>query len=98
MQASSEPFTPSGVTSKRRLPPPVILKFDMSLIRSIHRASSSHLQMVATLVKMVLDLGVVPLAEGIEEDAERITCEQLGFRLAQGFFFGRPFPLQAGNG
>jgi EAL domain-containing protein (putative c-di-GMP-specific phosphodiesterase class I) len=72
--------------------PPEILKFDISLIRDIHQSSQKHVTMVQTLVSMVRDFGISPLAEGIEKDAEAETCREIGFELAQGFHFGRPSP------
>ena len=49
--------------------------------------------MVGALVKMVRELGIIPLAEGIESEGEGVACRNLGFELAQGYFFGRPKPL-----
>lgn len=70
--------------------PPDVLKFDISLIRNINNASPKRHKMVRTLVEMVLDFGISPLAEGIETEAEAEACRHLGFDLAQGFYFGRP--------
>jgi len=70
--------------------PPDVLKFDMSLIRNIDRATPERQRMVASLVRIVLDLGVTPLAEGIETAEEAQVCSDLGFQLAQGYFYGRP--------
>ena len=72
---------------------PKYLKFDMSLIRDIHAAPIERHRLVASLVKMSHDVGATPLAEGIECEAERDACVQLGFELAQGFYFGHPVPL-----
>ncbi|MAI30979.1 MAG: diguanylate phosphodiesterase [Rhodopirellula sp.] len=72
--------------------PPDILKFDISLVRDIHESSDKHIMMVQTLVSMVRDFGISPLAEGIEKEAEAETCLEIGFELAQGFHFGRPSP------
>lgn len=70
--------------------PPDVLKFDISLIRNINNASPKRHKMVRTLVEMVRDFGISPLAEGIETSAEAETCLHLGFELAQGFYLGRP--------
>ena len=70
--------------------PPDILKFDIGLIRDIHLAPPTKQQMLGTLVKMVADMGITTLAEGIEARAEADLCAELGFALAQGYFFGRP--------
>ncbi len=70
--------------------PPHVLKFDISLVRDIHERNGRHQQMVAKLVQMADDLGIATLAEGVECEAERDVCVDLGFTFAQGFFFGRP--------
>ena len=74
--------------------PPHFLKFDMKLVRGIHLAPAQRQLMLATLVRMTSDLGIIPLAEGIEEADDAETCQQLGFKLIQGFFYGRPAPAQ----
>lgn len=70
--------------------PPDVLKFDMSLIRNIDKAPAERQRMLASLVQIVLDLGVKPLAEGIETEEEAEACKGLGFELAQGYYYGRP--------
>ncbi len=75
---------------------PDCVKFDMQLIRGIHEASAARQRALATLVRLVRDLGINALAEGIELAEEAAACRQLGFELAQGFHFGRPAPLAAG--
>ncbi|XZE55271.1 EAL domain-containing protein [Planctomycetaceae bacterium SH139] len=71
---------------------PDYVKFDISLIRQIDKADAHRVKMIETLVRMVRDLDIVALAEGIETEAEAQACHQLGFDLAQGFYFGRPAP------
>jgi len=77
---------------------PDYLKFDAVLVRDIDQASTRRQQMVATLVGMVNSLGAVPLAECIEREGEHKMCQRLGFRLAQGFHYGRPSPLSSTDG
>ena len=72
--------------------PPDYLKFDIGMIRGIDQAPESRRTMLRALVKMVKDQGVVPLAEGIETEGERLVCSEVGFVLAQGFLMGRPAP------
>jgi EAL domain-containing protein (putative c-di-GMP-specific phosphodiesterase class I) len=73
--------------------PPDFLKFDISLIHEIHLAPKRLHQMVLTFVNAAKDLGIATLAEGIECIDESETCRQLGFEYAQGFFHGRPSPI-----
>ena len=72
--------------------PPDYIKFDISLIRDIHLVSARRQNMIASLVRMVQELEVIPLAEGVESEGECSACSQLGFEMAQGFYYGRPLP------
>jgi EAL domain-containing protein (putative c-di-GMP-specific phosphodiesterase class I) len=71
---------------------PDVMKFDMGLIRNIDSGPVERVKVLRSLVQVVLDLGVIPLAEGIETEKEAIVCSELGFILAQGYYFGRPAP------
>jgi putative MATE family efflux protein len=72
--------------------PAHFVKFDMGLVHDIHLASERKHRVVRDLVKLVLDLGSVPLAEGIEMEAEAAICCDMGFQLIQGFLTGKPIP------
>jgi EAL domain-containing protein (putative c-di-GMP-specific phosphodiesterase class I) len=74
--------------------PPHFVKFDMGLVNGIHEAPEGRQRMVRDLVKLVLDLGSVPLAEGIELEAEAVVCREMGFQLVQGYLTGRPVPAE----
>jgi EAL domain-containing protein (putative c-di-GMP-specific phosphodiesterase class I) len=73
--------------------PPDYLKFDISLVRGVDRLSSKQ-RMVESLVRMALDMGIAPTAEGIETEGEAEICSKLGFQYAQGFYFGRPVRIE----
>jgi EAL domain-containing protein (putative c-di-GMP-specific phosphodiesterase class I) len=75
--------------------PPHILKFDMHLIRGLSSAASDRRKLVTSLVEVALSLNVVPLAEGVETVVEAVACRELGFALAQGFYYGRPAAVDA---
>jgi len=70
--------------------PADIVKFDMALIRDIHRAPPKKQQMIEQLVKIVTDLGSQTLAEGVETEEEAVVCRQMGFQLCQGYLTGKP--------
>jgi EAL domain-containing protein (putative c-di-GMP-specific phosphodiesterase class I) len=72
---------------------PDYVKFDISLIHGIDHASDARRRMLETLVQMVRDLEINALAEGIETPTEAEACQEIGFDLAQGYFYGRPAPL-----
>jgi EAL domain-containing protein (putative c-di-GMP-specific phosphodiesterase class I) len=69
---------------------PDYLKFDMKLVQNIASASPERQRMLASLVKMVHELGIAPLAEGIEQACDHDVCRQMGFTFAQGFYYGYP--------
>lgn len=75
--------------------PPDYLKFDLTLIRDLHEAPFPKQKLVETLVKMVGEIGVSCLAEGIEKKEEQQVCVEMGFDFAQGYLFGKPGPLSA---
>ncbi len=75
--------------------PPDFVKFDMGLLHGIDTAPEGRQRMVRELVRLALDLGSVPLAEGIETEAEAALCREMGFQLVQGYLTGRPVSLSA---
>lgn len=70
------------------------VKFDMSLIRDLHKASPRKQQVVRDLVHMVLTTGSTPLAEGVETEEEANICIDMGFELIQGYLTGRPMAVE----
>lgn len=75
--------------------PAQYVKFDIGLVREIHLASERKQKLVRDLVRMVRDLGSVPLAEGVEFEADATVCIDMGFELLQGYHTGRPVPLDS---
>lgn len=75
--------------------PAHFVKFDMGIVRNLHEASERKQRMVRDLVRMVLELGSVPLAEGVEQEAEAQICRDMGFRLIQGYLTGKPVMVDA---
>ena len=72
---------------------PDYIKFDMKLIQGIHQAPASRQQVVALLVHMVNELDITPVAEGVETAEDHATLCQMGMRLGQGYYYGRPGSL-----
>jgi EAL domain-containing protein (putative c-di-GMP-specific phosphodiesterase class I) len=69
---------------------PDYLKFDMELTREIHLAPAAQKSLLTNLVRMVRELGIVPVASGVECESEHNTCRDIGFEVGQGFFYGKP--------
>ncbi len=74
--------------------PPHYLKFDMSFIRGIDSAPAMRQRLLTSLVTVARDLLVYTVAEGVETAGEADACMRIGFTHAQGFFFGRPRPIE----
>ncbi|TCT04682.1 EAL domain-containing protein [Aquabacter spiritensis] len=68
---------------------PDILKLDMGLTRAID-TDPVRRAIVAGIVRMAGDLGVIPVAEGIETRAEMETAAALGVAHMQGYLFAHP--------
>jgi EAL domain-containing protein (putative c-di-GMP-specific phosphodiesterase class I) len=73
--------------------PPHFVKFDMALVNGLAAAGARKQRVVSDLVRLVADLGSISLAEGIEAEADATVCRQMGFALMQGYFFGKPMPI-----
>lgn len=78
----------AGLASFAQLEPDLV-KLDMSLVRGIGQ-SPVRRRLVASMVSLCADLGLMVVAEGIETESERDTLVALGCHLLQGFRFGRP--------
>ncbi len=74
--------------------PPDVLKFDVKLVQGLSTATDARRSTVAGLIRIVKDLDVIPLAEGIETREEAEICQELGFELAQGYLFGKGEPVK----
>jgi EAL domain-containing protein (putative c-di-GMP-specific phosphodiesterase class I) len=83
----------TGYSSLSRLKdmPVDILKIDRSFVRDANADEQSG-SMVRAIIQLAAGLGMTPLAEGVETEAERTFLIDHGCRLAQGFHFARPTP------
>ena len=77
--------------------PPDFLKLDRGVIEGVDQLMPRR-HLVRALVRLVSDLGVRVIAEGVEDEATARTCEALGCHLGQGFFFGAPRDLEPETG
>lgn len=73
--------------------PPDYLKFDMSLIRDLDRATDERFQFVSGLVATARSIGIASVAEGVESKVEAQACLDAGFEFAQGYFYSHPAPI-----
>ncbi|MGZ6640257.1 MAG: EAL domain-containing protein [Solirubrobacteraceae bacterium] len=68
------------------------LKVDRSFVA--HVGDDHGASIAAAIVSMAKALGLVCLAEGIEDERQRDALLGLGCHLAQGFHFARPMPAE----
>ena len=73
---------------------PGIIKFDGALVQGIDQAPEKQ-RLVAAMSKMATELGIIPMAELIECEAEHEMLRQLGVQYAQGFYYGRPSDIES---
>jgi EAL domain-containing protein (putative c-di-GMP-specific phosphodiesterase class I)/GGDEF domain-containing protein len=69
------------------------IKIDRSFVVSMFD-SSERLRIVRTIIDLTHDLGMEPIAEGIEEPVQREKLTELGCDRAQGYLYGKPMPLK----
>lgn len=69
---------------------PEYLKFDMQLTKNLEHAPPKRQEVVGLFAKMVKDLGIKTLAEGVETRACHEMLLEMGFDMGQGFFYGKP--------
>ncbi|NNM51539.1 MAG: EAL domain-containing protein [Pseudomonadales bacterium] len=67
------------------------LKVDQSFIRNLLSDHIDH-SIVATTIAMAKSMGMVPLAEGVENEAQANMLRELGCDRAQGFLYDRALP------
>jgi EAL domain-containing protein (putative c-di-GMP-specific phosphodiesterase class I) len=81
-----------SLTYLRHLPVE-FLKIDRSFIGDL-AASSDSQAMVRAIVAMARELGVMTIAEGIEDDATLSLLREYDVDYVQGYLLGRPAPLR----
>ncbi len=68
---------------------PDFIKLDMELIRDINIVKVKQ-SIVKSIVQVAKDLGIIIIAEGIENAEELETLTDFGIDLLQGYYFARP--------
>ncbi|MEO6326637.1 MAG: EAL domain-containing protein, partial [Thermoanaerobaculia bacterium] len=93
-------FSTLGVLERLR---PDIAKLDQHLVRGAY-ADPYRARLVKSFVSLTRDLGIQLIVEGVETREDYGFVCDLGIRLAQGYYFGRPslepvrtFPFLRGN-
>ncbi|MCO8274370.1 bifunctional diguanylate cyclase/phosphodiesterase [Actinoplanes sp. TRM 88003] len=74
-----------------------VLKVDKSFVDNLAMAGR-HAVIATALIQVTDGLGLTAVAEGVETAEQARSLYELGYRLAQGYHFGRPVPEPAFNG
>jgi EAL domain-containing protein (putative c-di-GMP-specific phosphodiesterase class I) len=74
--------------------PPHYLKFDRRFVSGLDQAPEAKRKLLRSLLALALEQRVKTVAEGIETAAEARSCAELGFTHGQGFYIGRPRPIE----
>jgi diguanylate cyclase (GGDEF)-like protein len=83
----------TGHSSLSRLTkvPATTLKIDRAFVREIP-GDKEAAALVSTIIQLATNLGLKPLAEGVETETQRAFLIDHGCRLGQGFLFSPPAP------
>jgi predicted signal transduction protein with EAL and GGDEF domain len=82
----------SSLTYLGRLPLDGI-KVDRTFVGQMG-ADPRQAQLVRTIVTLIKNLGLEPIAEGVETDQQANLLREMGCAFAQGFVFSRPVPAR----
>jgi len=66
-----------------------MLKIDRSFVQNLPHDEQAS-QLVASIIQLATALGLKPVAEGVETEAQRRFLVERGCRLGQGFLFSKP--------
>lgn len=70
-----------------------MLKIDRSFVTGVHKNKQAA-TIVSTIIGMARNLGISTIAEGVEEDAERVYLQNSGCDFFQGFGLYRPMEAE----
>ncbi len=83
----------ASLSNLQRMPVDV-LKVDRSFVAALNEGGQSR-ELLGAILGVGHALSLTVVAEGIEEQGQRATLEEMGVEMAQGFLMGRPVPPAA---
>ena len=70
------------------------IKIDRSFVTAAAKGVREAVAIIRAVVALAKSLGMVTTAEGVETEAEHRMVQELGCSKIQGYYFGRPLPVE----
>jgi diguanylate cyclase (GGDEF)-like protein len=70
------------------------IKIDRSFVQGASKGTKEAIAIIRAVVALADSLGMATTAEGVETEEEHEMVQQLGCTKVQGYYFGRPLPVQ----
>jgi diguanylate cyclase (GGDEF)-like protein len=70
------------------------IKIDRSFVQGASKGTKEAIAIIRAVVALADSLGMATTAEGVETEEEHLMIQQLGCTKVQGYYFGRPLPVQ----
>ena len=70
------------------------IKIDRSFVQGASRGVKEAIAIIRAVVALAQSLGMATTAEGVETEAEHRMVQDLGCTKVQGYYFGRPLPVE----
>ena len=69
------------------------IKIDRSFVQAAARGVKEAIAIIRAVVALAQSLGMATTAEGVETESEHHMVQELGCTKVQGYYFGRPLPV-----
>ena len=69
------------------------IKIDRSFVQGASKGVREAIAIIHAVVALAKSLGMATTAEGVETEAEHQMVQQMGCTKVQGYYFGRPLPV-----
>lgn len=70
------------------------IKIDRSFVQGASKGRPEAIAIIRAVVALAQSLGMATTAEGVETEAEHRMTQELGCSKVQGYYFGRPLPIE----
>ena len=70
------------------------IKVDRSFVQGASKGKGEAIAIIRAVVALAQSLGMATTAEGVETEQEHRMVQELGCSKVQGYYFGRPLPVE----